>query len=112
MIDVNNFEALNNIFNTIVHLRKWESIFDKPHFLSISIEDSPRDDGNKGYYRVKIEPSIKVTNGIYLSCNDHYEISNMKEYHGTKEIIDIFSNNWRKSHDKSKSIVDKIKGTQ
>ena len=51
----------------------WRKLSPKPGMLSLSTQLS-RYDNNAGFTRVRVEPSLKVPNGIYVQVNDHYEL--------------------------------------
>ena len=34
-----------------------------------------REDGLEGNINVQLEPSVKITNGIYVSVNSHFELN-------------------------------------
>ena len=51
----------------------WSEILDEPGMRSLTMEGR-RTDGRRGHIHVTVEPSIRVTNGIYVRINDHYDL--------------------------------------
>lgn len=105
-----NAEELGKIFNTLSPKSHWDKIFDAPNFISLTIQDTSRSSGLKGYYNLKIEPSSKTINGLFLNCNDHYELSDIRALHGSMEILEILNSQWKYSYEKSNTIIEKITG--
>jgi|SRR3990172_3463060 len=89
----------------------WRDILENPGMRTLTMEESKRrDDGLKGYIRVKIEPSNKVYLGVFFSINDHFETQEPSSTVGSDEIIDILSSSWEKSCKRSKSIIYSLLG--
>ena len=51
----------------------WSASLRLPGMRSVSIMDV-RPDLYQGAVNVTVEPSVKVAHGIFVSCNDHYEL--------------------------------------
>jgi len=48
----------------------WKQFFDDPGMQNISIRQVPRSDGLAGHVQVIVEPSVKITPGVYIATND------------------------------------------
>lgn len=83
----------------------WNNILKSPGLTSLTIEGM-REDGFKGYIRVKVEPSKRVHPGIYIQVNDHYETEDSAI--GCEEIINILESSWANSIEKSELIINNI----
>jgi hypothetical protein len=88
----------------------WKKIFKNPGLKTIRIEDSPREDGYKGYIHVNVEPSTKVHPGLFFKINDHYEVLDGTVQSGSNEIMDILDKNWMNSCKKADQIIATIMG--
>jgi hypothetical protein len=75
--------------------------------LSLTIQRSKRPDGLLGHLQVKVEPSVPVSNGVFVEVNDHYEIPT-KDPLGCEEILEILSNNFAKSIPRSEEMIDSL----
>lgn len=85
----------------------WNNILKAPGLTSLTIEGI-REDGLKGYVRVKVEPSRRVHPGIYIQVNDHYETE--ESAMGCEKIINILESSWGRSIEKSELIINNIMG--
>jgi len=87
----------------------WNSILKNPGLKSMTIE-GVREDGLRGYMRVKVEPSTRIQPGIYFQINDHYETD--KSVIGSEDIINMLESSWDQSMGKSEVIINSILGWQ
>lgn len=83
----------------------WNEILKKPGMRSLAMEESVRQDGLKGYLRVLVEPSKKVSPGVYFRINDHYQVKDLNTVMGSDEIIGILEGSWSKSLKRSNNII-------
>lgn len=83
----------------------WSEILEKPGMCSLTMEESIRRDGLKGYIRVKIEPSAKIHPGIFFEVNNHFETKDASSTVGCDEIINILKNSWAESYKRSENII-------
>lgn len=72
---------------------------------SLTMEESVRRDGLKGYVRVQVEPSVQVRPGVHFSVNDHYEVGDPESVIGSDEIINILERSWSESLKRSDQIT-------
>jgi hypothetical protein len=56
---------------------------------TITMEQSVRDDGRRGFIRVTVQPSAKVEYGAYININNHMEIPNREQVQGSAELLSI-----------------------
>jgi hypothetical protein len=83
----------------------WKDILgENPGMRSLTMEGR-RQDGCKGYTRVKVEPSEKVHPGVYVNVNDHYEVADPKSVIGSDEIRTLFERSWSESLRRSAHIA-------
>ena len=93
---------------------EWGIKFDKPEdknhggLTQITMEERGIEGRPRGFYRMSVQPSDKVSRGIYMSSNDHYEISDPANPAGTEEIINMMAKNFQQSIDKSEALISQI----
>ncbi|QTA80827.1 Uncharacterized protein dnl_31400 [Desulfonema limicola] len=105
---IDSMEKWHEIGHILAPKNIWNEILDKPGLKSLSIQESERRDGLKGFIRVQVEPSSRVHPGIFISINDHYETKDAEKTPGADEIINIIENNWEKSSKRSREITKKL----
>ncbi len=72
---------------------------------SITIEESKRRDGLKGYIRVTVEPSVKIHPGVFMRVNDHFEVKEPQATLGNSEIMNILESRWSESYKRSEDMM-------
>lgn len=83
----------------------WDKILQSADTRSITIEESQRRDGLIGYIRVTVEPSVKITPGIFIRVNDHFEVNDPQSTLGNNEIMNILESRWSESYKRSEEIM-------
>ena len=79
----------------------WSNVLKNPKLMHIEMQEFPREDSAKGYYRINLIPSNLISNnGVNITTNDHFEASKEKNI-DNKEIINILTNNWHFSMQKA-----------
>jgi hypothetical protein len=68
----------------------------EPGMASVT-EQGVRSDGREGYIRVKVEPSIPVSPGVYIQVNDHYQWRTAEGETALDSIIQVLQEDWEKS---------------
>jgi hypothetical protein len=96
--------------NTLAPKESWKNILENPGMRSLTMEESNRKDGLKGYIRVKIEPSVlpNIHPGIFFQVNDHYEASNLDVSLGATEIIGYLEKHWKESRNRASKIIKNL----
>ena len=82
----------------------WDGILDKPGMRTLIME-GVRPDSFKGYIRMRVEPSVRVPQGVFIQVNDHYEIEDQKTSHGCEEILSILHTSWEASLERSRKKI-------
>ena len=62
----------------------------------------------EGFIRVIIEPSNRVSNGVFFEVNDHFQLSMTDEFASSNALLDILASEWDASLERSTSIVDSV----
>jgi len=74
----------------------------------IVMEQRNLSDRYKGHIQAKVEPSIRMENGVTVDVNDHYEIENCSEMVGCEEVVSIVRRNFDTSICRSEKIINHI----
>jgi len=76
---------------------------------SLSMQLHPKeDDRPEGFLLIKVEPSIKVTPGVYFESNDHYSICSGERATGCVEIVGLLDTHFQSSVDRSITIFEQV----
>lgn len=105
---IGSIDQWHNIGHTLAPKSVWNGILSNPGMKSLTMEDSPRNDGYIGSVRVDVQPSVKVHPGLYFLINDHYNARTPEMGTGCDEIVEILSNNWDASRKMSSNIVKSL----
>lgn len=85
----------------------WQ-LLKKPGLRSLSIEGQ-RDDGYEGHLLVRVEPSPRYEQSIYVEVNDHYELrAATVKYGGVEKLIEILTSQWTRSMERSEEFGQKL----
>jgi len=104
---MNSLEEWHAFGHKVAPKELWNNILKTPGLRSLTIEGM-REDGLKGYIRVKVEPSRRVHPGIYIQVNDHYETGEDSASIGCDKIINIIELLWNKTKEKAELIINNI----
>ena len=80
--------------------------------LRTLVMEQPRDPPGSGYIQVKVEPSLKVKNGVYIQINEHYQMrlhaDDGEEPVPAGTAMDIFSDAWGQCEERVSPICDYV----
>ncbi|MEA3359624.1 MAG: hypothetical protein U9R17_09515 [Thermodesulfobacteriota bacterium] len=93
---VKNDKCWHEIGDKLAPKKPWNLLMRDPGLTSVEMQDI-RVDGPKGYLRVRVGPSTRITPGIFISTNNHYEIDDPKNTKGCSELMEILNTNWKSS---------------
>jgi hypothetical protein len=69
-----------------------------------------RDDRFSGYIFVRVEPSVKIENGIYVQVNDHFEMTSRETDAAPHALLERLTDQWSSSSQRSNRIIGWLKG--
>lgn len=72
--------------------------------LSLQLE---RDDDKKGNINMNFQPSLVVTNGVFLSINDHYDLKGAKDIYSS-EAAQQLRTFWPQSKSTANKLIDSV----
>lgn len=93
---VKNEKLWHEIGDKLAPKEPWKLLMRAPRLTRVEMQDV-RVDGPKGYLRVRVEPSTRITPGIFINTNDHYEVDDPKNATGCSELMEILNTNWKSS---------------
>ena len=93
---IKNEKLWHKIGDKLAPKEPWKSLMRTPGLTRVEMQDV-RVDGPKGYLRIRVEPSIRITPGIAINTNDHYEVDDPKNATGCSELMEILNANWKSS---------------
>ena len=100
--------AWHQVGHELVPKLHWEEVLDHPG-MKVVVVQGRRPDDLKGYIRAKVEPSARFPQTVYVSVNDHYELSSTSQTPASAdEAATILSDHWTDSMDRGKRIAQKI----
>lgn len=95
-----------NFGSKLVPFNNWETILQEPRVIQLEMQESPRQDGQNGRYRIDISPSDLISNfGLSIKINDHFDA---EKTNNSKHIINIIENNWESSSKRGIETIDKL----
>jgi len=97
-------EDWNNLGDTLVPKEPWVDLLDKPGMRSVLLEGKNPSCSN-GYIRIKVEPSIRIPNGVYVGINNHFVFSDVTN---ALEAIEKVKEVWDETIKNSLSSMEKI----
>jgi hypothetical protein len=86
----------------------WKPVLKEPGLQTMSIK-AQRDDEYGGYLLVKVEPSTRIQHGIYVSVNDHFEISEEELEKRPRALSARLSDQWTSCTQRADRIISQIR---
>ena len=84
----------------------WKDIIDESGMLTVEVtEKIPPEDPLTGKLTVRVKPSGKFPNSIFVNFHDHYQLPDIQKVIGCNEILDTLKNNFEKSKEKSENML-------
>lgn len=100
-------EQWHTVGHALAPKQIWESVLHQPGLHSLVIQGK-RDDGYVGAINVTVEPSIKVTPGIYFDVNDHYQSDLHEQPFTADRAIAVISERWNDSLEHARLIAEHV----
>lgn len=75
---------------------------------SMTMERSKRADGRPGRVQVRVEPSGKIPNGVFVHVNDHYQIAKPDEPVRAEESREILKDCFENSMEHSQKLMEHL----
>ena len=89
----------------------WSTLLKDPGMAGLTMRGL-RPDEHTGALNVRVEPSSKITPGVFVNVNDHYELPSLDPSRGTDQILDLLQASWATSMARSLNIAETIAGLQ
>lgn len=87
----------------------WDPILRAPGMLSLTVRGE-RPDGYTGSVNVKVEPSSKLSDGIFIEVNDDY-IIDLEGHTSSKAALEIIRSEWSRHRERVEDVRRHIIGT-
>jgi hypothetical protein len=101
-------EDWHAIGHRLAPMLPWEGILTNPGMRSLTME-GVRPDAHRGFVRVKVEPSLTVKHGIYVSVNDHYDVEDTDSAVNAADLaVQTVAESWTDSLGRSAKIVEQL----
>ena len=81
---------------------RWNGLLRGPGLASLTVQGERQN----GYIRIKIEPSGRIENGVFVETNNHYEVRSDEP--GCRDVLDILSGEWQSTFDRSKDVLGRM----
>ena len=84
----------------------WDQVLTNPGMQAIWVRGE-RDDRFDGYILVRVEPSTRISNGIYVQVNDHFEITANEADAAPHALLARLTDQWSASSQRSDRIINR-----
>lgn len=84
---------------------RWSGLLESPIMRSLTM-GSPRMTGPKGHLQIRVEPSVRITNGVFVEMNNHYDVSH--EEAGCRAMLSVMSRHWSGTFANYKDVLSRI----
>jgi len=91
----------------LVPKQLWNDMLDSPSLHSLTMKGQ-HPDGQNGFIRVQVEPSVKIQQGISFNVNHHYQVKNTENVFSSEELIDILGHGWHSARDRANQIIEHL----
>ena len=102
IVDQSNYAALRSVF---IKPEIWSGVFDDP-LVNVLTVRKPRDDGLDGHVIVKVEPSVRITVGMFATVNDHYDVKGTKT---REQAYRLITSGWEASAARASNILSRLR---
>ena len=99
-------EAWHAIGHKLAPKEHWQPILRKPGMRALTIEGM-RTDHLDGAVHVRVEPSNRIENGLFVEVNDHFEVEDTLA-RSANAILNIAEEQWTESLRRSDEIIRHI----
>jgi hypothetical protein len=107
--DLGSADALHSLGYRLVPQDNWTAILETPAMQTLTVQGA-RPDDYEGYIRVKVEPSIRIENGVYLEINDHFQLVPREniDVEAAGKLIKLLSEDWQSSRERAQRIIEGV----
>jgi hypothetical protein len=102
-----NEESWHAIGDKLAPKPLWHNVLEQPGLRGLTMQGK-RPDQYKGFINVRVEPSTRISPGILVNINDHYELDTKEKVEGADKIIAMLEQSWASSIQRSVTIAEKV----
>ena len=108
---MDDLDALNELGYRLAPRGPWEGILNGQGLQALVVAE-PRDDP-PGYLRVQVGPSGRITPGVAISLNDHFQLAGTDDTKlaEASDVLSLLADRWEESTARGRSIPEKIVGS-
>jgi hypothetical protein len=103
-----SLERWHNIGDVLASKAPWEPLLRTPRTQAVIIK-AGRDDGRPGHVIVRVEPSARMEQGVYIQVNDHYELPEAQAARAPKRLLEVLETDWSKTLERADNIIASLK---
>jgi hypothetical protein len=85
----------------------WDKVMENPGMQTLVVRGT-RDDSWGGHVMVKVEPSVRIEQGVYVQINDHYTHKDISKSNQSDQIVSVLTEQWRESLRRADSIINAV----
>lgn len=104
-------EEWHAVGDTLAPKADWDELLNEPGMRSLTME-GVRPDDYSGWIRVKVEPSRRVSTGVYIQVNNHYNLGLSEDADevaaGNSNLFSILAADWLTTMERSHHICETI----
>ena len=106
---MNSTDAWRQFDHAFAPKRRWRDLLSEPGIADLTMQ-GVRTDGYKGYVQVSVQPSWRITDGVFLYVNDHYATvgESAADPAGASAAMEILRENWQASRERSLGIMERL----
>ena len=107
---MDDLDALNELGYRLAPREPWEGILNGQGLQALVVAE-PGDDP-PGYLRVQVGPSGRITPGVAISLNDHFQLADSDETKlaEASDVLSLLADRWEEAKARGRSIPEKLVG--
>lgn len=90
--------------NTLAPKDKWESLVENPGLEALVIRGTRRDSKAK-FFKVTVQPSIRIVDGVYIQTNEHFDANGDDS---TERLMNILREDWDNAQRYAKNLAETL----
>lgn len=85
----------------LIPRENFDAVLDPPGMEHLRMQGSRPDSDRPGLVRITIQPSARVTNGVYVEVNDHFDLAGDDDGARMVNMLDLLRDEWEISMERS-----------
>lgn len=101
-------ERYHEIGHVLAPKEPWKDLLKSPGMQTLVLRGE-RDDEYLGYRMVRVEPSLQLQNGVYVSVNDHFAVKPELNTENPDLLLSVPDLKWAPSLAYAQKIIERVK---